>query len=97
MEVAHFKIALQQAGGAMLRVQVTRNGEKPTFAGELDGAVREGELLVNLRAEGEPKALGKIVRGELAKALGGIPHEMVEFACFKPGQPVPTHRVEALV
>ena len=97
MEVAHFKMALEDEGGAMLRVQVTRREEKAAFAGELDGAVRKGRLLMNLRAEGEPEELAEIVSRELAKALTGIPHEMAEFACFKPGQSVPTHRVEALV
>jgi hypothetical protein len=97
IEVAHFKMALEDEGGAVLRVQVTCREEKLAFAGGLDGAVKNGCLLLNLRAEAKPEEMAEIVSRELAKALAGIQHEMAEFACFKPGQPVPTHRVETLV
>lgn len=96
IEVAHFKMALEDESGSLLRVQVTRSGEKPELAGKLDGVFREGRLLVNLRAEGEPGQLAGTVSAALAKVLGSIGHEVVEWACFKPGQPVPTHRVGAL-
>lgn len=95
--VAHCKIALQDDTGAILRVQMTRSGDKPVFAGELGGPLRSGRLLINLRAEGEPDRLSVTVSGALAAVLKGIKHDVTEFACFKPGQPIPTHRVEALV
>ena len=95
-EVAHLKMSVQEESGAMLRVQVTRNEEKPVFAGGLGGAVRNGELLINLRAEADPDRLAKTVSAALAGTLKDVRHEVTEFASFKPGQPVPTHRVEAL-
>ena len=96
IEVAHFKMALQDESGAILRVQVTRSGEMPAFAGALAGALGKAQLLVNLRAEGSPEQLTEIVSKALTISLKDIGHEVAEFACFKPGQPVPTHRVEAL-
>ena len=94
--VAHCKASLQDDTGAILRVQLTRSGDKPVFAGELGGALRGGRLLINLRAEAEPERLSEIVSDALAGTLQGIRHEITEFACFKPGQPVPTRRMEAL-
>ncbi len=67
------------------------------FAGEVGGALRSGRLLINLRAEAEPERLSEIVSGALAATLKGIRHDITEFACFKPGQPIPTQRIEALV
>ena len=95
--VARCKASLQDDTGAILRVQLTRSGDKPVFAGELGGALRGGRLLINLCAEAEPERLSEIVTQTLARTLGGITHEITEFACFKPGQPVPMRRVEALV
>jgi G3E family GTPase len=95
--IAHFKMILAGADGSSLRVQVTRDGEKPQFAGGLDATTRGGKLLINLRAEGDPERLAAIVREGMTRALKGVPHTMEEFAHFRPGQPKPTHRVAELV
>ena len=97
VEIAHFKMTLQDASGTTMRAQVTRNGEKPLLAGALEGAVRNGTLLINLRAEAEPEELAEVVTAGLAATLEGVAHEVVEMKYFKPGQPVPTHRVVDLV
>jgi len=95
--VAHFKIILEGAKGSSLRVQVTRDGEKPQFAGGLDAETRGGRLLINLRAEGDPERLAVAVRESLGRAMNGTRHTVEEFAHFRPGQPKPTHRVGTLV
>jgi hypothetical protein len=97
IRVAHFKMILTGDDGASLRVQVTRDGEKPQFAGALDGAATAAKLLINLRAEGDPERLAEAVRAGLGTALVGVAHTVEEFAHFRPGQPKPTHRVAELV
>jgi hypothetical protein len=95
--VAHFKMILEGAEGSTLRVQVTREGEKPQFAGALDGDAKGAKLLINLRAEGDPERLAEAVRAGLGTALVGVAHTVEEFVHFRPGQPKPTHRVAELV
>ncbi len=96
VRIAHLKMILHGENGSSLRVQVTRDGEKPQFAGGLDDATRGGKLLINLRAEGDPEKLAETVSAGLSEALGGVPHAVTEFARFRPGQPKPTHRIAAL-
>ena len=89
-------MSVEDDAGGMLRVQVTRNEEKPFFAGGLAGAVQHARLLINLRAEADPDLLAETVSAALSAALDGLAHEVTECAHFKPGQPTPTHRVAAL-
>ncbi|MEJ7606664.1 MAG: hypothetical protein WKF37_10440 [Bryobacteraceae bacterium] len=96
IEVAHLKIALQDEQGSILRVQVTRNEEKPAFVGALSGRVHDGELLINLRAEADPENLEKVITDAFTSVLTGVAYDITKFAAFKPGQPVPTHRVLSL-
>lgn len=96
VKVAHFKMTLQDGRGNTLRAQVTRNGEKPMLAGALDGSVRDGTLLINLRAEAAPEELAAAVEAGFAAALAGVAHEVTEMQYFKPGQPQPTHRIAAV-
>ena len=97
ISIAHFKMILHADDGSSLRVQVTRDGEKPQFAGGLDAETRGGKLLINLRAEGDPELLAATVREGLGRTLEEVPHTVEAFAHFRPGQPRPTHRVAELV
>jgi hypothetical protein len=97
IRIAHFKMILTGDEGSSLRVQVTREGEKPQFAGALDGAAMGAKLLINLRAEGDPERLAEAVRVGLGTVLEGVAHTVEEFAHFRPGQPKPTHRIAELV
>jgi hypothetical protein len=51
-----------------------------------------GRLLVNLRAEADPDELEAALRGAVA-ACGVEPAELVHLEHFRPGRPVPTHRM----
>jgi Ni2+-binding GTPase involved in maturation of urease and hydrogenase len=91
-EVAHLKMTLTAAGdGLDLAVtNLVRTDATPELSFQLAEPFTEGELTVNLRAQAEPATLERIVRevgGEFGAELGSI-------ACFKPGQPNPTHRVD---
>jgi Ni2+-binding GTPase involved in maturation of urease and hydrogenase len=97
VNIAHFKMTLQDGHGNTMRAQVTRNGEKPILGGAFDGPVRGGTLLINLRAEAEPEALAAAVETGLAATLAAVAHKVTEMKYFKPGQPKPTHRIAAVV
>jgi hypothetical protein len=53
-----------------------------------------GRLLVNLRAEADPADLERAVRSAL-DACGPLAVEILHLEHFRPGRPVPTHRLPA--
>jgi hypothetical protein len=60
------------------------------------GAFTEGELLINLRAEGDPDVLaasGMTALVKVVETTSGLSLEQVHLEHFRPGQPKPTHRV----
>ena len=91
VEIAHFKMSLD-GGTGLAVVNAVRNGSPAELSRRMDGAVAQGELLINLRAEGAPKKLERIV----ARHLKGLPVCWQEKAAFRPGKPKPVHRVESL-
>jgi G3E family GTPase len=97
IRIAHFKMILTGDDGSSLRVQVTRDGEKPQFAGGIEANAKGAKLLINLRAEGDPEKLAAAVKSGLVEAMRDVPHTIEEFAHFRPGQPKPTHRIAELV
>lgn len=102
LEVAHFKAALikTQDGktqeprqeGDMAVVNQVLSGEDPSLSREMEGEILEGELLVNLRAEGDANDLKAIVR-EVLDAPGPASLTWLDEAAFQPGEPKPTHRL----
>lgn len=96
IEIAHFKMTLSPDSGNDLAVLnlVTTDGrvESPhLLADDLAG----GELLVNLRAEGDPDELHGIAISALEAAARstGIRIAVEHSEHFRPGRPVPTHRM----
>ena len=95
MEIGHFKMSLRgdkagrKAGSSLAVVQAVRNGAPAELSQRMTGRVEEGELLINLRAEGAPAKLERIV----ARHLKGLPVRWEGKAAFRPGQPKPTHRI----
>ena len=92
IEVAHLKMTLTpDAGTDLAVVNLVRNGGKVEASHTLNEPLRAGECVVNLRAEGDPETL----RGVLADALAslGIPAVVTHVEAFRPGKPVPTHRM----
>lgn len=92
VEVAHLKMTLT-AGGDGLDIAVTnlvRTEAEPELSFRLAEPFTAGELTVNLRAQAEPATLERVVR-EVGGGFGAV---LDKIACFKPGQPNPTHRVD---
>ncbi len=76
----------------MAVVNQVLSGEDPSLSREMEGEILEGELLVNLRAEGDANDLKAIVR-EVLDAPGPVSLTWLDEAAFQPGEPKPTHRL----
>ena len=96
-EIAHLKMTLSRKTGAkdIAVANLVRNDFVPEVSLTLRGALREGQLIVNLRAEAPPDVLGQTVRDGLAAAAKGFPAlkaTLDHLEHFRPGRPTPTHR-----
>jgi len=69
-----------------------RTDDAPVLSHRLAEPLDVGRLLVNLRAEADPALLDRAVRGALTEIVG-VGCEVVHLEHFRPGRPVPTHRI----
>jgi G3E family GTPase len=93
IEIAHLKTILTTAGEpTMASVSLTRTDEVPHATHSLAGPLTGGTLLINLRAEADPRLLESEV--EKAIAAMSLQHAKTQVvAAFRPGRPTPTHRM----
>jgi hypothetical protein len=93
--IAHLKV-FDRCGTGFLKVSVCRNGDEPLPDGDLLCAPdRRHEMVINLRAVGEPDELQAIVH----RALEGVEGEIAvrHAGAFRPAPPKPEHRFEETV
>ncbi|HUS35752.1 MAG TPA: GTP-binding protein [Verrucomicrobiae bacterium] len=101
-EVAHMKMTLspdENLSGEIAGINLVRNDVVPELSFELDGEIKNGQLIVNVRAEAAPDVLGEAVREGLAAATKKFPtlkSTLDHLEHFRPGKPTPTHRIEQL-
>lgn len=97
-EIAHMKGTLAVEGDAyeLAAANVVRTEDAPVLSHRLADPVDVGRLLLNLRAEADPDVLEQAVRQTFA-GLGGLTAEILHLEHFRPGRPVPTHRLAARV
>jgi G3E family GTPase len=101
-EVAHMKMTLspdENLSGEIAGINLVRNDVVPELSFELDGAIKSGQLIVNVRAEAAPDVLGEAVREGLAAAtknFATLKSTVDHLEHFRPGKPTPTHRIERL-
>jgi hypothetical protein len=89
--IVHLKIFLNSTSG-WLKAAICANGEEPTVEGRLDASpTGRHELLVNLRAKGDPAEVREIVAGQLRQLHGNAFD--VRLDCFSPAPPKPERRV----
>lgn len=89
--IVHLKVFSSSATG-WLKAAQCGNGEEPRVEGNLDASVaRRHELLVNLRAKGEPVQVHEIVEAKLRQLEGEALD--VRLDCFSPAAPKPERRV----
>ncbi len=93
--IAHLKV-FDRCGTGFLKVSICRNGDEPQPDGDLVASPdRRHELVINLRAVGDPDVLLTIVQ----RALGGVDGEIVvrHTGAFRPSPPKPEHRFKETV
>lgn len=93
--IAHLKVFAGCPSG-FVKVSVCRNGEEPQADGDLAASSElRHELVINLRAAGDPADLLAIVRQALGTVGGDI--EIRHSGAFRPAPPSPEHRFPNVV
>ena len=65
---------------------------------ELQEALESGRIIINVRAEASPELLRAAIREAVTgcgRDVPGLHAELEHLEVFRPGQPRPTHRIEA--
>jgi hypothetical protein len=91
IEIVHLKV-FDRAPTGYLKASLCRNGDEPVVNGALDASPAERhELLLNLRASGDPALLEAIVTQAARRLPGKI--TVLHFESFRPAPPKPEHRM----
>jgi hypothetical protein len=91
IQIVHLKIFCNSATG-WLKAAICANGEEPKVEGQLDASpAHRHEMLLNLRAKGDPEEVRRIVAGQLLRLDGNASD--VRLGCFSPAPPKPERRV----
>jgi hypothetical protein len=100
IEIAHLKMTLAPiggdvGGGDLAVLNQVRNEHAAELSHRLDGEISRGELIVNLRAEGDPARLAAAVEDAALDAgdTQSLVVTTVHQEHFRPGRPQPTHRL----
>jgi Ni2+-binding GTPase involved in maturation of urease and hydrogenase len=96
MEIAHLKLTLSPDEGNDLAVgNLVRSDGRAELSHLLQEPLESGQLILNLRAEGDPDILRSEVSGVLQSVLGAadVRFEIEHLESFRPGKPTPTHRL----
>jgi len=91
ISIVHLKVFDRSASG-WLKAALCANGEEPRVEGNLDASAASlHELLVNLRAKGDPAQVREIIEAQLQQ----LEREAldVRLDCFSPAAPKPERRV----
>ncbi len=89
--IAHLKAIVTSSTG-FIKAAICGNGEEPIVEGDLNASpAAKLELLLNLRAVGEPAQVRAVVEGELQRPGLGLQQSAVD--CFSPAAPVPERRI----
>lgn len=98
-EVAHLKMTLspeEQLAGEIAAMSLVRSDFVPELTLRLEAPVSRGQLILNLRAEAAPEVLAASVHSGVAaliQAFPGLSASVDHLEFFRPGKPVPTHRL----
>lgn len=97
IEIAHFKTTLMpdEGIGDLAVLNLVASDRAPELSHRLQEEMRSGELIVNLRAEGDPERLREVLLHEVMPALTsriGASTSIVHVEHFRPAKPSPTHR-----
>src|SRR5262249_45690760 len=96
--IAHLKMTFSpdlSFAGEIASMNLVRTDGIPEFGATLDELVSNGQLIVNLRAEADPKSLVTALEQSLdplPNAHPGIAIDLEHEEHFRPGKPEPTYR-----
>jgi len=94
LRIVHLKLGDNSPSG-YLKASIVSNAEEPLVQGMLDASPAElHQLLLNVRAVGDPATLRRIVEEQLGKLSGKI--EIRNMQCFSPAPPKPEHRMASV-
>jgi G3E family GTPase len=99
VEIAHLKMTLAPAEGTdIAALNLVRTVGCVELSHRLAEATAEGELIINLRAEGDPELLRRDVEAAVAETAARHSAAAVIAHCehFRPARPEPTYRLAAL-
>ena len=99
VEVAHLKMTLSPSEGNDLAVaNLVRTDHSPELSHVLDESLSAGELIINLRAEADPEMLRREILSAIESVSGSgmLTSRLLHLESFRPGKPVPVHRLEAV-
>jgi G3E family GTPase len=99
-EVAHLKMTLTPAGDPyeIAAINLVRGDSVPELSHRLYEPLEDGELLLNIRAEVDPDTLEEAATAALESEIAiarGLLFRIAHLEHFRPGMPVPTHRMTA--
>jgi hypothetical protein len=91
ISIVHLKV-FDSAASGWIKAAICGNGEEPRVEGNLDASPADRhELVVNLRARGEPGSVRRVVLEQLPGLEGRL--TAVDLDCFSPAAPRPERRV----
>lgn len=99
-EVAHLKMTLTPLDDPyeIAAINLVRGDSDPELSHRLYEPLEDGELLLNIRAEVDPDTLERSAAAALDSEIEesrGLSLRITHLEHFRPGMPVPTHRVTA--
>jgi hypothetical protein len=87
----HLKMIVSSSSG-FVKAAMCENGQDPQVEGALDASPSaKHDILLNLRALGQPHSTRRIVEQELARLEGRVSD--IELKCFSPAAPRPERRI----
>jgi Ni2+-binding GTPase involved in maturation of urease and hydrogenase len=94
-EIAHLKATLSIEGDPyeLAAANLVCTDESPILSHTLADPVDVARLLLNLRAEAPPERLKAALGDALAERCQEVGFEILHMEHFRPGRPVPTHRL----
>lgn len=99
-EIAHLKLTLSPTdyGNDLGVINAVRNDAAPELSHTLQEPIEMGELIINVRAETDPEPLKRVVLAclDVLAQERELTLELEHAESFRPGRPVPTHRLAAV-
>jgi G3E family GTPase len=97
-EIAHLKMTLNpdEDLGDVAVINLVRNDVVPELSQKLSEPIESGDLVINLRAEGDPELLHNSLTRSLHDLVESTPNlfaRLEHSEYFRPGKPTPTHRL----